>query len=67
VCEVAPVGDIAGDEVGDAVDREIEVGVSEHDGDVDGGVELSCSQSGGDAAVTSSDGQQVQVVSLPGR
>ena len=44
VGQVAPVGDLAGDVVGDAADGEVGVGVGDHQGDLDGRVEFAGAQ-----------------------
>ena len=49
----------AGEVVGDAADGEVRVGVRDHDGDVDGGVEFAGAQGGGDAGVASADRYEV--------
>lgn len=59
VRKVAPVGHLAGDVVRDAADREVRVGVGDHDGDLGGRVELAGAQPRGDAGVASADGHQV--------
>ena len=59
VGEVAPVGDLAGDVVGDAADGEVRVGVGDDDGDVGRGVEFAGAQGGADAGVAAADGDEV--------
>ena len=54
VSEVAPVRHVAGDVVGDPADREVRIGVSEHDLDVAFAVELANAEGGADAGVASS-------------
>ena len=51
VGEVAPVGDLAGDVVGDAADGEVGVGVGHHHGDLGARVDLAGAQRGADAGV----------------
>ena len=59
VGQVAPVGHLPGDVVGDAADGEVRVGVGHHHRHLHGGVELSGSQGGRDAGVGSADGDNV--------
>ena len=67
VGEVAPVGDLAGDVVGDAADREVRVGVGDDDGDLGGRVELPGAQRGADAGVAAADRNQSHQRSPGGR
>ena len=55
VGQVAPVGDLAGDVVGDAADREVRVRVSDHHGDIRTGVEFAGPQGGADPGVAAAD------------
>ena len=55
VREVAPVGDLAGDVVGDAADGEVRVGVGHHHGDLGARVDLAGAQRGADARVAAAD------------
>ena len=59
VGQVAPVGDLAGDVVGDAADGEVRVGVLEDHGDVGGRVQLAGPQGGADSRVAAADHDQV--------
>ena len=59
VGEVAPVGDLAGDVVGDAADGEVRVGVGHHHGDLRARVDLACAERGADAGVAPADGDHV--------
>ena len=59
VGEVAPVGDLAGDVVGDAADGEVRVGVRDDHADVGGRVELAGAQRGADPGVAAADHDQV--------
>ena len=59
VGEVAPVGDLTGEVVGDAADGEVRVGVLQDHGDVGGRVELAGSQGGADTGVAAADHDQV--------
>ena len=58
VGQVAPVGDLAGQVVGDAADGEVRVGVFEDYGDIGGRVELAGAQGGADR-VAAADHDQV--------
>ncbi len=53
--ETPPVEDVARDVVGDATDREVGVGVREHDVDLARGIEFADAQGGTDAGVASAD------------
>ena len=57
--QVAPVGDLTRDVIGDPADGEVRVGVGHHHGDFGAGVELAGPQRGADAGVASSDGNDV--------
>ncbi len=59
VSEVAPVGDLTGEVIGNAADREVRVSISEHNGDVRAGVELADPQRGADPGVATADHDQV--------
>ena len=67
VRQVAPVGDLARDVVGNPADGEVGVGVGDDHGDLGVGVELTGSQRGADAGVASSDGDEVHEVSCRDR
>lgn len=55
VGEVAPVGDVPGDVVGDSADGEVRVGVPEQDVDLTREVKLASAERGADAGVASAD------------
>ena len=59
VGQVAPVGDLAGDVVGDAADGEVRVGVGQDHGDLRGRVDLAGPQGGTDPGVAAADRDQV--------
>ena len=59
VRQVAPVGDLTRDVVGDAADGEVGVGVGHDDGDLGRRVELACPQGGADAGVAAADRYEV--------
>src|SRR5262249_264672 len=59
VREVAPVGHLAGDVVGDAADGEVGVGVGGHHGELHARVDLAGPQRGADPRVASPDGANV--------
>ena len=59
VGQVPPVGDLAGDVVGDAADGEVRVGVLQDHRDVRGGVELAGPQGRADPGVAAADHDQV--------
>ena len=67
VGEVTPVGDLPGDVVGDAADREVRVGVRDDDADLGAGVELAGAQRGADPGVAAADHDQVHGWIPPGR
>jgi SAM-dependent methyltransferase len=58
VGEVAPMGHLTRDVVGDAADREVGVGVGDHDGHVRARVKLAGAQRGADTRVAAADRQQ---------
>ncbi len=58
VGEVVPVADFAGDVVRDAADREVRVGVGQHDRDLGGRVEFPGPEGGADARVAAPDGHE---------
>ena len=59
VGQVAPVGDLAGDVVGDAADGEVRVGVLQDHGDVGAGVEFAGPQGRADPGVAAADHDHV--------
>ena len=59
VGQVAPVGHLPGDVVGDAADREVRVGIRDHHADLGGGIQLAGPQRGADPGVTAADHDQV--------
>ena len=59
VGQVAPVGDLTGEVVGDAADGEVRVGVRQDHGDVGGRVQLAGPQGGADPGVAAADHDQV--------
>ena len=59
VGQVAPVGDLAGDVVGDAADGEVRVGVLQDHRHIGGRVELAGPQGGADPGVAAADHDQV--------
>ena len=60
------MGDLAGEVVRDAADREVRIGVGHHHRDLDGRVEFAGAQRGGDAGVAAADGDEVHDGSFQG-
>ena len=56
--EAWPVGDLAGEVVGDAADREVRITVGDDDCHLAVWVELACTQGGADSGVAASDDQK---------
>ncbi len=64
VGEVAPVGHLPGDVVGDAADREVRVGVRDNHADLGAGVELAGPERSADARIAAADRYEVHGVSV---
>lgn len=57
--EVAPMGDLPGDVIGDAANGEVRIGVSDNDGDLRARVEFADTQRSADSGVTTADRDDV--------